>query len=231
MIRGGRKPKWGSSPDGLAIRLEVDQAALTAPEAVDVVDVHALVLDDGWRLTARYRLTGDGPVLEHLQLTPEGREADVLGAKILRRLRLGAVADEFAELLKDPLVRMYLGERWHQRPVRPGRAGTDDLFYAQWAQRYVDALEAAPSRPIEHLVEQAAEGGEHLTPAQVRAYLNKARSPQRALLTKADPGKAGGELTDRARELLNSWAARAKTAGLLDLTAPQPTQTKTRRKN
>lgn len=222
-----RRPKWGQSPDGLAIRLEVDYTSITEPEAVDEVDVHALVLDDEWELTARYRRTDEGPILEHLQLRPATKDADILGSKLLRRLRLGAVVDEFAELLKDPLVQSYLGEEWHQRPVRPGRAGTDDLFYAQWAQRYVDALAVAPDRPIEHLVESA---DEHLTPAQVRAYLNKARSDSRQLLTKAPPGKAGGELTDRARELLDAWASRARATGLLKLDTPAK-KTETRRKS
>jgi hypothetical protein len=70
-------------------------------------------------------------------------------------------------------------------------------FYATWAKAYVEALEVAPKIPMKHLV--ATSNGTE-TENTVRAFLNRARA--RKLLTASEPGKPGGELTAKARKIL-----------------------------
>lgn len=78
---------------------------------------------------------------------------------------------------------------------RPGRRGRDDRFYAALARDYVVVLSTSSS-PVADLGEKYA-----MSRSQVRNLLHEAR--QRGLLTTpATRGQAGGELTDRARALL-----------------------------
>jgi len=80
--------------------------------------------------------------------------------------------------------------------LRPGRAGQNPVFYAEWARRYVDALDAT-SRPLADLARRWS-----LSEGAIRGYLHEAR--RRGLLTEPPPGKAGGRLTVEALKLLAS---------------------------
>ena len=82
------------------------------------------------------------------------------------------------------------------RRPRPGRSGRPDIFYARLAAEYIELLRTG-STPTKDLAEK-----HHYSPASMRDYLNKARS--RGLLTRPQRGRAGGELTDKARRLLNA---------------------------
>ena len=76
---------------------------------------------------------------------------------------------------------------------RPGRAGRADLAYAQAASAYVKAL--VGKTPTKTLAADMA-----LSESQVRNVLHEAR--RRDLLTAAPRGRAGGELTEKARRVL-----------------------------
>jgi hypothetical protein len=76
---------------------------------------------------------------------------------------------------------------------RPGRSGRDDYDYATFAAMYVERVPSPTAK-----AELADELG--LSPTQVGHLLYEAR--KRDLLTEAPRGKAGGELTDKARRLL-----------------------------
>ncbi|MFN7148957.1 MAG: hypothetical protein ACK4V6_05705 [Microthrixaceae bacterium] len=84
-------------------------------------------------------------------------------------------------------------------PARLGRRAKDDSFYAVHARRYVDALGVNKRSPIDVMVDNS---DEHTTKKAQLAYVNRARA--RGLLTAAPPGRAGGELTDKARALLDA---------------------------
>ena len=84
------------------------------------------------------------------------------------------------------------------RRRRPGRGGRDNYDYAVVAARYVD-LQKMTSAPVKELAREL-----NLNTSQVRTMLDQAR--HRQLLTKSEAGRrtgrAYGELTDRAKELL-----------------------------
>jgi hypothetical protein len=81
-----------------------------------------------------------------------------------------------------------------QRRRRPGRAKRGDVFYAALSAKYV-ALLGEPS-PVKLLAQQ-----ENMTESGIRNILASAR--RRGVLTDAPPGRAGGDLTDYGKELLN----------------------------
>jgi hypothetical protein len=83
----------------------------------------------------------------------------------------------------------------------PGRRGRDDLFYARLAARYVSLLVAGSQAPIRDLARELRDAGHDFSDEYVRQLINNARG-RRDLLTEAPPGRAGGELTPKARRLL-----------------------------
>lgn len=127
-----------------------------------------------------------------------------LTTRWLRRLGQGAALGEVDRLLEDWAVSRFLGDEWRRTVARPGRRGRGDAFYAEWAARYVDALENG-GEPVRHLVHQETAEGRHTTEKSVRGYLYQAR--RRGLLTAAPKGKAGGELTDKGRAALGGGRA------------------------
>lgn len=117
-------------------------------------------------------------------------------SRLLRDLPLGAIADDLRNRLRaegfDDVAdyfRMASVER------RPGRRRQPDEFYAQVAAAYIRALEAGSRSPARDIAE-----AESYSVSQVNNWIHEAR--RRELLTSAPPGRAGGELTVRARELL-----------------------------
>lgn len=82
------------------------------------------------------------------------------------------------------------------RNRRPGRSGRPDVFYARLAAEYVELLTTS-STPTKDLAER-----HNYSSTSMRDYLNQARS--RDLLTPSPSGRAGGQLTDKARRLLNA---------------------------
>lgn len=80
-----------------------------------------------------------------------------------------------------------------QTAKRPGRRGRTDHELAVVAARYVELLATGPGVP-----RLAAEM--YLSEAHVRSLLTQARA--RGLMTKAPPGRPGGELTEKAVRLL-----------------------------
>lgn len=125
--------------------------------------------------------------------------------RLLRRIQLGvllswvkadvaAIGESLAQFPRDGMLGSMLSAT-QDFTSRPGRAGRDDYDYAVMADRYVALLNSG------HLNAAAALAGQlHLSPSQVRNVLYEAR--RRDLLTKSPPGKAGGQLTDKARRLL-----------------------------
>jgi hypothetical protein len=89
-----------------------------------------------------------------------------------------------------------LGFSGPPRERRPGRPGRSDREFAELAEQYVDARGRGSTRPT---ADVARERGYDV--AHIRDGIHEAR--ERGLLTRpATKGRAGGELTPRARELL-----------------------------
>jgi transposase-like protein len=85
-------------------------------------------------------------------------------------------------------------------PRQGGRQAHDDLFYAQVAKAYVDLKSSTP------VADLAREQG--YSRNTVANWLTEARG--RKLLTETDPGRAGGVLTAKAKQLLRTTAKNAK---------------------
>ena len=86
-----------------------------------------------------------------------------------------------------------LGE--FKRDPRPGKRGRPDVFYAGIAKEYVDLLgeSTAPTRDL-------AQRLGYSSSSVARDLLHQARA--RGLLTGTSKGLAGGQLTDKAKDLL-----------------------------
>lgn len=146
----------------------------------------------------------DEPNVVGIRICPPTGER-VLQSSAFAKLGLSSLQRKTRETLRQPLVRSLArrgGDKGFHDPFleipRPGRAGRPDIEYAIWADRYVAALKASPRAPMKHLMEQNPGFGAHT----LRAIMSKARD--RNLLTAAGQGVAGGEITDRATELLRS---------------------------
>ena len=121
-----------------------------------------------------------------------------------KRLGLGSVCERIAQEIE---ATGGLHHEWADSFVdlpRTGRRARNDSAYLPWAEAYVEALAENPRRPLDVLTERYP----NETRAGIQAKVNRARS--RDLLTKGPKGKAGGELTDKAREMI---AARPNTKG------------------
>jgi hypothetical protein len=150
----------------------------------------------GWQVVAEVAATDAGLQIERLTVEPWGDVTPPGGitTRMLRRIRTGAViaaypaaARVMALVQLGPAPDLSVSER-------VGRRGRDDRFYARWAAEYADAL----TRSGNPVAEMAAR--HDLSPSQVRNLVHACR--KRDMLTAAPPGRAGGELTARAIELL-----------------------------
>jgi hypothetical protein len=174
-----------------------------------------------WTISYKLRPVGEHVIATDVRITPQGKDSRTpVPRKVLAKMRpiedvsryfpviLAAMRKAYAvseyggpemeALLLQPFG--FTGEE-EPTPRRPGRAGRPDLFYAEKAARYVEALRDHPRDVIRHLVaEDAAAGHPENDEERWRGWLKIAR--QRVLLTPAPPGRAGGQLTPHCRRLL-----------------------------
>ena len=139
--------------------------------------------------------------VEQIAFRPPPAEASVLalGAQ-MRAMRLGDVQRRWEKWLFERVAYLELPEEWRRSMLtanRPGRRGHPDIFYALWAERYVAALAKSKS-PTKHLVDRF----EGETADSINRYLRKAEDLE-FLTGRPGRGKAGGELTAKARALLD----------------------------
>jgi len=154
-----------------------------------------------------------GPRLMHFEIIAEADDPDLGGfrpsevgfdasadppdgeitARMVHEVRLGDIQRQAINkmtLLVPVHARAILGDR-----KRPGRRGRPDLYYAEFAAAYVNAL-SSPA-PIVTLAKQ-----QNLSVSTVRNTIHEAR--RRGLLTRPPPGRPGGELTEKAQNLIKS---------------------------
>lgn len=182
-------------------RLRSHIGAPRSPEQIRQVTASSPLSED-WEVRVDLRRGDGGVVLDRLEVLPGAVGASTpLGSGVLRELGLDWLRAAIERGLRDGHVRAVL-PGWYDDLVarpRPGRAGRHDIEYAHWAARYVRAVEEDARAPVKYLVDRFA-GVEYVSEQSLRAILHKAR--QRELLTAAPPGRAGGDLTDKARDLL-----------------------------
>lgn len=138
-------------------------------------------------------------------LVPGGTPPGGITQTLLRRIAPSEIAPAVAAVkLNDGrrLVDFTEGEGTSQsmRRRRPAKTRLRELDYAIWAERYVEAC-VTSRRPIEALAKSHAFSKTH-----VRDIVARARDL--SLLTRPPAGKAGGELTPKARALLAEEAGR-----------------------
>lgn len=121
-------------------------------------------------------------------------------ARWLRDLPVGVI-QEVARLGivdRSTQVRFLEDSGWAEtlrRAARPGRGGRDDFYFASVAADYVAALRKNSRNPVAALASMRG-----VSPATVRNLVHEAR--RRGLLTPSLAGRAGGELTEKAKALL-----------------------------
>lgn len=147
----------------------------------------------GVEIRSRYSIELDAPADE---TTPTGG----LTARVYKSLKLSEVVARARGALHEldaGLLRLhdYAHETIDRAPGRRGRPGRPPIFYASVAAAYVRVVERGERRPV--AVVAKASG---LSENQVHAALRKARDL--GYLTRPGQGKAGGELTAEAREVL-----------------------------
>lgn len=94
-------------------------------------------------------------------------------------------------------------------PRRPGRAGRPDIYYALWADAYVERLRGGSRTPVKDLVAKppvVMDTGGGISIDAVRDVLAEAR--RRDLLSPAPVGRAGGDLTPKAERLIRQASHR-----------------------
>ena len=200
---------WWGSPGSVSADPTVDA----------VVHVYNEERFPGWTFTVTFSPAGRPvgfAVVAHAPVDAAGwpqagdaprhpREAPGITARWLRSLPLAEI--------QETARKAYIGRRTTGPPdllakslenwarifadtPRPGRRGRDDRAYAEMAALYVAELERNPTFAVQALAERL-----HYARTQVRSVLTEAR--RRQLLTKPmTPGRAGGELTDKAKRLL-----------------------------
>ncbi len=137
---------------------------------------------------------------EHLAMLPKGG----LSRRLLKDVPVGAIVryvkDELEAAVDDPLI--ISSDLWEEvaqkRLSQPVRRG-DDRNHLMWAIRYEQATRKT-DKPIALLAEQY-----RFKPSQVRDLVAATR--RRGLLTNPGRGRAGGVLTDKARQLLREEKA------------------------
>jgi hypothetical protein len=150
----------------------------------------------GWHSRVEITATDSGLQIDRLIIEPWGNVVPAGGitTRMLRQIRTGAIIASYRSaaralsfVLPDTAPDLSVSER-------VGRRGRDDRFYARWAAEYADAFTRS-GHPVAELATR-----HHLSPSQVRNLVHACRKKE--MLTPAPPGRAGGELTARAIELL-----------------------------
>jgi hypothetical protein len=144
----------------------------------------------GFLVEVVLRPVGARKEVTELHLSPiPGQQPQPLTGPMLRELPLGQMA-------RDALWIEAQGDL-HALEGEVGEAITKgDAFYASVADHYVDLIHLRDQRPAETMAQALG-----VSRRTVHAWLGKAR--KRGLLTSAGPGQVGGELTDKARDLLS----------------------------
>jgi hypothetical protein len=151
-----------------------------------------------WGMKAVFDISVPGGPLVTLHLYPVSPSPppEGLTAEVIRGIRFEDVRAEARAWLQIlPTLMPGLDASEFDDMKRPGRRGQKDLFYARWALRYVGELRNTPN-PLPKLASEPP----FRTASAIRGFLHEAR--RRGLLTAAPPGRAGGDLTDKAKALL-----------------------------
>lgn len=171
-------------------------------EGIDVLEVSERLRDHpSYYVTGRFALSNQGPQLIGLEFSPSSYPTlppPALTAVMVRSAsvsRLYELVRGYVSISRQLEIPLDIDLQEFARNPRPGRKGRPDVFYALLAAQYVELLKttSTPTKDLSELRNYSA--------SSTRDFLNQART--RGLLTRSAKGRAGGELTEKARELLN----------------------------
>jgi hypothetical protein len=159
--------------------------------------------DDGWNVRIVWVEDRGHAVVSEITIRPRSLKsipAGGLTARRLQRLRHNAKLDVLKRVAvshfsRDPRARRDFAPLLGADPTRRGGRSPlyEERFYAQLAIDYEEATRVS-RKPILDLAKKY-----NLSPNRVRALVHESRG--RKYLTKANPGRAGGRATARARSL------------------------------
>jgi transposase-like protein len=211
--------------DGLACTIWLERrgttwevAGLTIHAERDIVQVGP-VTDERFDDDERFYYLEPGQTTERLAKEAGDEEPAAVTARVLRDLPIGALVRGLRDGIYKTMEKNSLpGEFEHFLAGgfegRPGRRGRPDAYYAGIAQHYVRRLQAGSRTPVRDIAEKF-----DYSVSMVNNWVAEAR--KRKLLTQAPPGRAGGELTAKATELLaGTGAADGDPEVVQELTEP-----------
>lgn len=194
--------RWGETPAG---NVTGRVAWASAPGAVfDLVITREGLLiewcaraDDGRSLSARQLRSAPVGAMERAIRREVASTSDVMRDYSRLMLDLGArfgIDVDRTDAAESASWARSLAD-FAERP-RTGPSGRSDRSYATLAALYVRLVEEGEQRPIHAVADRLG-----LAKKTVQNHLFKAR--ERGLLTSAGRGRAGGRLTDKAKEMLS----------------------------
>jgi hypothetical protein len=162
-------------------------------------------LESGWTVREDFTLEDGRRIVETLTIRPTGAvPAGGITARLLRLVKVGQVGAglRMAHAMAfgaEAAARLFEGMGWVSRPRRRGRRQrlrADDTFYAELARDYVEWWQNGDEKkPTAKLAERRG------VPSKLmRSHINLAR--RNGFLTETSRGKAGGQLTEKARRTL-----------------------------
>ncbi len=181
--------RWVPPHQLLLDEVAVHRAA-TRGSAISSAAMRAVLLSDIEASTGRIAQELQARAAEAL---PPGMTREKFRIKTKDRASFDLTDEE--RVMDSALTQAWVG-RLVSKATIPGGRPNGDEDYARWAQGYVQALVEAPRSPIAALAERTKRARSH-----VRNYIHEARV--RGLLTESRAGKAGGQLTERAVQILS----------------------------
>lgn len=137
------------------------------------------------------------PIAVRLRYLGPDQRTTAITAQLLRKVSPDRARQRFSEVHLASEVGLLFNEAFDatDATARPGRRGRDDRFYAVLVRDYSGLVATSPT-PVKELANKLG-----YSASQIRNLLYTAR--QRGLLTASEPGKAGGDETDKCREILD----------------------------
>jgi hypothetical protein len=191
------RPRWNKRPRSI-----VTDAPRPGEEVEGATGTFTVEGDGEWSITFKVEFVDGQPIPSEVTIRPLHRR-EAIGARSWKQFRLGEL-----EKLVQFDVAMIMGmlpreviPKGYKRPM-PGRRGESDLEYARRAERYVTAVREHPKSPVAWLAEHDLGENSHANRQAIRRW--RMTAEKRGLITPVEgAGRAGGELTDKARALLD----------------------------
>lgn len=155
--------------------------------------------------TVRVEMIFKNGVPSPVSIHVEPHDDDPIDPRVFAKLSLRWMLTDIQREMSEPFLRYLLTRNndpgWQDPFIalpRTGRKGRPDIDFAVWADRYVTARNQTKGRPMKVLMAE----NPGFSNAAIKAILHKARG--RGLLTKSEQGRAGGDLTKKAIDLLTT---------------------------